>query len=82
MDPKDFINKWIAQRAADASSLNKPLVIEEFGKQLQEFTPANIAAVRDPVFADIYAALQNEDIVKGGFTSHILHLAFCIHPVT
>ena len=65
VDPKVFINNWIAQRAADAASLNKPLVIEEFGKQLQEFTAANIAAVRDPVFADIYAALQNVDNVKG-----------------
>ena len=65
VDPKAFINTWISQRAADASSLGKPLIVEEFGKQLQEFTPANIAAVRDPVFADVYAALQNEDIVKG-----------------
>ena len=81
VDPKDFINKWIAQRAADASSLNKPLIIEEFGKQLQEFTAANIAAVRDPVFADIYAALQNLDIVKGQSASHVLRLACYIHPI-
>lgn len=65
VDPTDFINKWVAQRAADASALGKPLVIEEFGKQLQEFSPANIAEVRNPVFAAIYASLQNLDVVKG-----------------
>ncbi|KAL3133352.1 hypothetical protein ABBQ38_007225 [Trebouxia sp. C0009 RCD-2024] len=65
VNPADFISKWIAQRAADASSLGKPLVIEEFGKQLQDFSAASIAEIRDPIFRDIYAALQNLETVKG-----------------
>jgi len=66
VDPKVFVNNWISARAADAMSLNKPLVIEEFGKQLPvPADAATIASVRDPIFADIYAALQNVDIIKG-----------------
>lgn len=66
VDPKVFVNNWISARAADAVSLNKPLVIEEFGKQLPvPADAATIASVRNPIFADIYAALQNIDIVKG-----------------
>lgn len=65
VDPTDFINKWVAQRAKDASALGKPLVIEEFGKQLQDFSASNIAKVRDPVFKAVYDSLQNLDIVKG-----------------
>lgn len=70
VNPADFISKWIAQRAADASSLGKPLVIEEFGKQLQDFSAASIAEIRDPIFRDIYAALQNLETVKGGLLTH------------
>ena len=65
VDPTDFIRKWVAQRAKDASALGKPLVIEEFGKQLVDFSAANIAKVRDPVFKAVYDSLQNLDIVKG-----------------
>jgi len=66
VDPKVFVNNWISARAADAVALNKPLVIEEFGKQLPvPADAATIASVRDPIFADIYAALQNVDIIKG-----------------
>ena len=65
VDPADFINKWVAQRAKDASALGKPLVIEEFGKQLVDFSPSNIAQVRDPVFKAVYDSLQNLDVVKG-----------------
>ncbi|DBA74432.1 TPA: hypothetical protein ACH3X1_011186 [Trebouxia sp. C0004] len=66
VNPKVFVNNWISARAADARSLNKPLVIEEFGKQLPvPADAATIASVRDPIFADIYAALQNVDIIKG-----------------
>ena len=66
VDPQVFVNNWISARAADAASLNKPLIIEEFGKQLPvPADAATIASVRDPIFADIYAALQNIDIIKG-----------------
>ena len=65
VDPTDFIQKWVAQRAKDASALGKPLVIEEFGKQLVDFSAANIAKVRDPVFKAVYDSLQNLDVVKG-----------------
>ena len=65
VDATDFIDKWVAQRARDASALGKPLVIEEFGKQLEDFSAANIAAVRNPVFQAIYDSLQDLEIVKG-----------------
>lgn len=48
------------------AALGKPLVIEEFGKQLP--VPANasvIAETRDPIFRAIYSALQNLENVKG-----------------
>ena len=65
VDPTEFIQKWVAQRAKDALALRKPLVIEEFGKQLVDFSAANIAKVRDPVFKAVYDSLQNLDVVKG-----------------
>ena len=66
LDPKTFVNNWIAARSADAATLGKPLIIEEFGKQLPvPADAATIASVRDPIFADIYAALQNENNIKG-----------------
>lgn len=68
VNPIDFISKWVAQRAADASSLGKPLIIEEFGKQLQDFSAASIAKTRDPIFAGVYASLQNLESVKGVYS--------------
>lgn len=65
VDATDFIDKWVAQRARDASALGKPLVMEEFGKQLEDFSAGNIAAVRNPVFQAIYDSLQDLEVVKG-----------------
>lgn len=85
VDPKVFVNNWISARIADAVSLNKPLVIEEFGKQLPvPADAATIASVRDPIFADIYAALQNTDIVKGMMQQLCIchahdHVLFTVH---
>ena len=69
VNPTEFVSKFVAQRAADAASLGKPLIIEEFGKQLQDFSAASIAETRDPIFRDIYASLQNMENVKGGSCS-------------
>lgn len=51
------------------AAIGKPLVIEEFGKQLPiPATAAQISQTRDPIFRAVYSALQNLPNVKGVFT--------------
>lgn len=66
VDPVNFINTWLNTRSADMAAIGKPLVVEEFGKQLP--VPSNasvIAETRDRIFRAIYSALQNLENVKG-----------------
>lgn len=66
VDPVQFINTWLQIRSDAMSAIGKPLVIEEFGKQLPvPSTAADISQTRDPIFRAIYSALQNLPNVKG-----------------
>lgn len=66
VDPAQFINTWLTSRAAAMAAIGKPVIVEEFGKQLPvPATAAQIASNRDPVFQAVYDALKNLDNVKG-----------------
>lgn len=58
----DFVQTYIAQHAADAARLGKPLVIEEFGK---EANATRIATERDPFFKAVYDAVA-ASLASGG----------------
>eukprot|EP01024_Parvocaulis_polyphysoides_P047235 TRINITY_DN447_c0_g1_i1.p1 TRINITY_DN447_c0_g1~~TRINITY_DN447_c0_g1_i1.p1 ORF type:complete len:420 (-),score=78.55 TRINITY_DN447_c0_g1_i1:1613-2872(-) len=66
-EPHSFFQQWIQEHANDARSLNKPLVIEEFGKQA--WNDAEMSWVRDPYFYMAYQAtidsLKNDDVIRG-----------------
>ena len=47
-----------------SEGLGKPFVVEEFGKNIYDRSPDNIAKVRDPFFAAVYDALA--DSLKSG----------------
>lgn len=54
-----FISTWVQTHNAEAQALGKPLIIEEFGKQLpSNHSAQQIATIRDPVFADVYGAVD------------------------
>ena len=39
-----FLDQWIRQHAADAKALGKPLLVEEFGKQVAAHPQPSVAA--------------------------------------
>ena len=48
------------------AAIGKPVIVEEFGKQLPvPATAAQIASDRDPVFRAVYDALKTLDNIKG-----------------
>ncbi|KAK9825831.1 hypothetical protein WJX81_000642 [Elliptochloris bilobata] len=66
----DFSQNWIQSHMRAAASLNKPLILEEFGKELG--TPvvlSNITERRDPYFREIYnellSSLRSNGILRG-----------------
>eukprot|EP00887_Chlorella_sp_A99_P001216 scaffold14.g1216.t1 len=73
-DP-DFLNNWVQAHMQSAQALGgchalagvwgKPLVLEEFGKNVTDHLRATIARVRNPVFATLFATL-NQSLASGG----------------
>ncbi|KAK9810193.1 hypothetical protein WJX72_006485 [[Myrmecia] bisecta] len=66
----DFATAWINQHIADAASLGKPVVLEEFGKALTfPLTPQNVSDIRNPYFATVFKQLNDSaarnDLLKG-----------------
>eukprot|EP01025_Chloroclados_australasicus_P033435 TRINITY_DN340_c1_g1_i1.p1 TRINITY_DN340_c1_g1~~TRINITY_DN340_c1_g1_i1.p1 ORF type:complete len:589 (-),score=56.24 TRINITY_DN340_c1_g1_i1:2155-3774(-) len=51
-DPQGFFGQWLDEHANDASALNKPLLIEEFGKKADH--DGNLPNDRDPFFSLAY----------------------------
>lgn len=41
-----FLTQWVQNHMADAKAMGKPLVLEEFGKNVTDFAPETIAKVR------------------------------------
>ena len=50
-----FQEKWVVEHIADSERLNKPLVVEEFGKEVENDDDASRRAVRDPFFYSMYS---------------------------
>lgn len=63
-DPVAFAKSWLSAHMKSSEGLGKPFVVEEFGKNIYDRSPDNIAKVRDPVFAAVYDALA--DSLKSG----------------
>ncbi|KAL4429995.1 hypothetical protein ABPG77_004365 [Micractinium sp. CCAP 211/92] len=65
----DFISSWIAAHMKAAAEMKKPLVVEEFGKNVTDQDPATIERERNPVFKTVAGALnsslQNGDVLRG-----------------
>lgn len=68
----DFLDQWIRQHVADAKALGKPLLIEEFGKQVhieQDRKTATITSVRAPFYRRVYStlmtSLEESDALRG-----------------
>eukprot|EP01024_Parvocaulis_polyphysoides_P028784 TRINITY_DN25998_c0_g2_i1.p1 TRINITY_DN25998_c0_g2~~TRINITY_DN25998_c0_g2_i1.p1 ORF type:complete len:566 (-),score=68.07 TRINITY_DN25998_c0_g2_i1:747-2444(-) len=66
-DDQSFFSSWIQEHANDARALNKPLVIEEFGKV--SFNEYNFNQERDPFFAIAYQqtidSIYADDVIQG-----------------
>ncbi|KAK9814994.1 hypothetical protein WJX73_004261 [Symbiochloris irregularis] len=57
----NFLHKWIQVHAEDAAAMGKPLIVEEFGKQVLLDTPkqrATIMSLRMPFYRKVYDALK------------------------
>ncbi|CAG9464684.1 unnamed protein product [Pedinophyceae sp. YPF-701] len=61
----EFQDRWLAQHLRDSAALGKPVIVEEFGKVADRNKAGDIAATRDPFFAQVYNA-TNESIASGG----------------
>eukprot|EP01023_Acetabularia_acetabulum_P065544 TRINITY_DN869_c0_g2_i1.p1 TRINITY_DN869_c0_g2~~TRINITY_DN869_c0_g2_i1.p1 ORF type:complete len:449 (-),score=72.10 TRINITY_DN869_c0_g2_i1:2142-3404(-) len=66
-DSYTFFKKWIEEHVGDAKAMNKPLLIEEFGKMA--FSENEISSSRDPYFDLAYqttiSSIQNEGVIRG-----------------
>lgn len=67
----DFVNRWVAQHAADARAAGKPLIMEEMGK----FGLGDGAPERDTYYQAIYDALLA--VRGGGRLTSPLRVAAC-----
>eukprot|EP01024_Parvocaulis_polyphysoides_P019407 TRINITY_DN1878_c1_g1_i5.p1 TRINITY_DN1878_c1_g1~~TRINITY_DN1878_c1_g1_i5.p1 ORF type:complete len:615 (+),score=98.81 TRINITY_DN1878_c1_g1_i5:117-1961(+) len=56
----EFMQNWIQAKQDEAKSLGKPLLLEEFGKATDSmFDTQEIAAVRDPIYKEVFETVQN-----------------------
>eukprot|EP01025_Chloroclados_australasicus_P060297 TRINITY_DN7725_c0_g1_i4.p1 TRINITY_DN7725_c0_g1~~TRINITY_DN7725_c0_g1_i4.p1 ORF type:complete len:577 (+),score=44.64 TRINITY_DN7725_c0_g1_i4:148-1878(+) len=66
-DPLGYFGWWIDEHANDARALNKPLLIEEFGKKVDN--DYNLQNDRDPYYALAYSkvisSLDADDVIQG-----------------
>eukprot|EP01025_Chloroclados_australasicus_P066294 TRINITY_DN90_c2_g1_i2.p1 TRINITY_DN90_c2_g1~~TRINITY_DN90_c2_g1_i2.p1 ORF type:complete len:855 (-),score=84.66 TRINITY_DN90_c2_g1_i2:386-2809(-) len=67
----EFLQAWLQAKVLDAETLQKPVVIEEFGKGTESMEDAvEIATVRNPVFAEVYQSIEdsitNDGYLRGG----------------
>jgi mannan endo-1,4-beta-mannosidase len=61
----NFLQTWMGAHAAECSQVGKPLIIEEFGKTVDNLPVQNgdITANRDPFFQNVYSYL-NQTLVS------------------
>ncbi|KAK9848172.1 hypothetical protein WJX84_006623, partial [Apatococcus fuscideae] len=79
----DFLESWIIEHGAEARALNKPFMVEEFGKQVHMDTPmaiANLTSSRAPFYKRVYgiyadSIAQGKDLLSGlilwAYTPHV-----------
>eukprot|EP01025_Chloroclados_australasicus_P034335 TRINITY_DN3510_c0_g1_i7.p1 TRINITY_DN3510_c0_g1~~TRINITY_DN3510_c0_g1_i7.p1 ORF type:complete len:557 (-),score=63.76 TRINITY_DN3510_c0_g1_i7:87-1757(-) len=62
----EFMQSWIEGKQAEAQALNKPLLLEEFGKATNSKDDAvEIASVRDPIYREVFAKVS-DSLDNGG----------------
>ncbi|KAK9866630.1 hypothetical protein WJX84_008538 [Apatococcus fuscideae] len=61
----NFINNWLTTHSQVASQLGKPLILEEFGREIDADTDSARASERNPTFTQVYNYVQNS-IQTGG----------------
>lgn len=62
----EFLASWTKTHMEDAKALGKPLIIEEFGKELHmEDKKLSMASLRTPFYEKVYQLLQ-DSIATGG----------------
>ncbi|DBA97559.1 hypothetical protein WJX77_001628 [Trebouxia sp. C0004] len=66
-DPVSFTTAWLTAHIANAQSLGKPFIVEEFGKSISARDPTTISTVRDPVFTAVYNMLNSNLKADGIF---------------
>ena len=66
-DPVSFTTAWLTAHIANAQSLGKPFIVEEFGKSINARDPTIISTVRDPVFTAVYDMLNSNLKADGIF---------------
>eukprot|EP01025_Chloroclados_australasicus_P040674 TRINITY_DN425_c0_g1_i1.p1 TRINITY_DN425_c0_g1~~TRINITY_DN425_c0_g1_i1.p1 ORF type:complete len:535 (+),score=43.90 TRINITY_DN425_c0_g1_i1:134-1738(+) len=66
-DPQTFFKQWIQAHIDDARKMNKPVIIEEFGKKVE--IEDSITSSRDPFFSIAYqqtiSSVQADDALQG-----------------
>ena len=66
-DSVAFTNSWLTAHIANAQSLGKPFIVEEFGKSINARDANTISTVRDPVFTAVYNMLNSNLKADGIF---------------
>ena len=66
-DPVNFTTSWLTAHIANAQSLGKPFIVEEFGKSINARDANTISTVRDPVFTAVYNMLNSNLKADGIF---------------
>eukprot|EP01026_Neomeris_dumetosa_P052481 TRINITY_DN4642_c0_g1_i6.p1 TRINITY_DN4642_c0_g1~~TRINITY_DN4642_c0_g1_i6.p1 ORF type:complete len:405 (-),score=76.59 TRINITY_DN4642_c0_g1_i6:79-1251(-) len=61
----DFTVQWVDAKIREASELNKPLVLEEFGKATESNNPQEIRNVRNPVYEVVLGQVE-KNLVEDG----------------
>lgn len=56
---ENIVESWMSDHESDAAALGKPLVIEEFGKNVTSHTANVLAHERNPTFAAVFDALNS-----------------------
>ena len=77
-----FFESWIQQHKVIAAAMNKPLVLEELGKQVQNNISTNtlesdVLTVRQPFMEMVYSAFNQSliagDVWRGNLPAKIGH---------
>ncbi|KAK9861038.1 hypothetical protein WJX84_009430 [Apatococcus fuscideae] len=74
-----FINNWLTSHSQVASQLGKPLILEEFGRELDSDSDSARSTERNPTFTQVYNFVQNS-ITTGGALRAAMFWEMYIRP--